>query len=101
MQLKGANGTITTFDDRLEISRKTRATKTLRYEDIKAVEVLNPTMMIKGYIEFIIKDNPLVTRSVGFVSNRAANPYAVIFNGKNRRHLDEIEAMKNFLQSKI
>ena len=113
MKLKGTNGIIYAFGDRIVISRKSfggllaqgiKGDRVIYLKDIKSVEYKKPTIWANGYLQFITSAELSNAQKVGIfgTSHTAmADPNTVILRAMNRKTASESQKMYDFVSKQI
>lgn len=95
--VKGVNGIVYVFPDRVVLSRKTalgfvtqgiKGDREIYFNDIKSIEFKKATMMANGYIQFITNVELATNQKVGLIgsSRKAAeDPNAVIIRAFSKQ----------------
>lgn len=90
VSVKGLNGVVNIYDDRVVISRKTamgfvfqgiKGDREIYFADIKSIEFKKATMMANGYIQFITNAEMSRNQQVGVLGSKVEatkDPNAVI-----------------------
>lgn len=112
MSLKGTNGTVTAYDDRVVISRKGLAAfaaqgikgdKTIFYSDLASVEFKKPGWT-NGYIKFIYAGTVSITARVGMLKTSMKSledENTVILRAFNKSIPQQSEDLYNLLLKNI
>ncbi len=113
-ELKGTNGIVTVYDDRVVISRNTfsgfmaqggyTGDKTYFYSDLMNVEFKKASFVANGYIKFIPKgtnERQAVTTLFGTSKETFQDPNTVIFRAFRKDIPDKSEELYNIIQSKV
>lgn len=111
--VKGRNGIVTAFEDRIEISRKNivgfltqglKGVRIIRFEDMTSIEAKTPGLMSNGYIQFIINPELAAIQKVGLIgtSNESMrDPNAVVFSTISKNKIKEFTDLRDFSLSRI
>ena len=107
VEVKGLNGIIKIFDDRVVISRKTatgflmqgiKGDRTIYFSDIKSIEYKKPTMMANGYIQFITNAEMAKNQKVGLLGSTVEatkDPNTVIVRAFSKETVRKSEEVYN------
>lgn len=114
-ELKGANGKIIVYEDKVIISRKTAMgyliqgameDKTFYYKDLTNVEFRKPTIWANGYIKFIVAGTREVDHITSFFSMQtseeaARDTNALIVRAFRKKVVIESEKIYNLIMEKL
>ncbi|WP_273729143.1 SHOCT domain-containing protein [Leuconostoc mesenteroides] len=112
--VKGRNGIVSAFEDRIEISRKNvvgfltqgiKADRIIHYRDMTSIETKRPSFVTNGYMQFIINPELSVKQKVSIVSGTTVesmkDPNAVIFTAMQKKTLKEFDELKEYVLSRL
>lgn len=112
--VKGRNGIVSAFEDRIEISRKNvvgfltqgiKADRIIHYRDMTSIETKRPSFVTNGYIQFIINPELSVKQKVSIVSGTTTesmkDPNAVIFTAMQKKTAKEFDELKEYVLSRL
>ena len=96
LSLKGLNGILKIYNDRVTISRKTamgfmmqgiKGDRDIYFKDIKSIEFKKATMLANGYIQFITNAELATNQKVGILGTSleaSKDPNAIIVRAFNK-----------------
>lgn len=112
--VKGRNGIVSAFEDRIEISRKSvigfltqgiKADRIVHYRDMTSIETKRPSLVTNGYMQFIINPELSVKQKVSIVSGTTVESMkdsnSVIFTAIHKKTLKEFDELKEYVLSRL
>ena len=112
--LKCANGILKVYEEKVVISRNTfggfisqslKGDRTIFYNDLIGIEYRKPTIMVNGYIKFIIAGVQETHQNMGKLNAIALNvsrdPNALILRAFNKEVPKKSEEINNYILEKI
>lgn len=112
--MKGTNGILTVYEDKVVISRKTlggfitqniKGDKTFFYSDLSSVEYRKPSILANGYIKFITAGTKETKQNIGILGNTKMNALSdentLILRAFNKEIPNKSEEIYNYIMKKI
>lgn len=114
MEVKGRNGIVSAYEDRVEISRKSavgfltqgiKGDRIIHYRDMTSIETKRPSFIANGYMQFIINPELSIKQKVSIISGTTPesmkDPNAVIFTAMKKKTLSEFDELKDYVLSRL
>ena len=112
--VKGRNGIVYAYNDRVEISRKSavgfltqgvKANRVIHYRDMTAIETKVPNLLTNGYMQFIINPELSIKQRVSVISGTTTesmkDPNAVIFTAMKKKNVSEFKKLTTFVLARL
>jgi len=113
-KVKGQNGVLIVYDDRIVISRATlggfvsqggsSGDRTYRYEDIQGIEFKKPSLMSNGYLKVLVPGSVETNAKVGVFSSSMdsmKDQNTVVFRAFSSSFANECERAYAYIMDKI
>ncbi|GKT04666.1 SHOCT domain-containing protein [Furfurilactobacillus entadae] len=113
LTVKGTNGTIVADNEKVTISRKgagafitqgIKGDRTIYYQDLKAVEYRNPTMLANGYLQLITNAELATNQKVSLLGSSTKamrDENTVILRAFKKQTVTDAQNVYDFIQENI